>query len=52
MDPNVVYPTPHLRTEEDPVSETLYSLEYRTKGDVQKPSTPEWYAPSSENVTI
>jgi hypothetical protein len=32
---------PHPRTETDPVSETLYSLEYRTMDKVQKPSNPE-----------
>jgi hypothetical protein len=34
-------PSPHLRTETDPISETLCSLEYRMMENVQKPSNPE-----------
>jgi hypothetical protein len=33
---------PHLRTETVPVSETLWSLEYRTMDEVQKPSNSKW----------
>jgi hypothetical protein len=33
-----VSPTPHVRTETDPISETLCSLEYRTMEKVQKPT--------------
>jgi hypothetical protein len=43
---------PHLRTERDPVSEMLCSLEYRAMDEVQKPSNPECYTPSSEPFRI
>jgi hypothetical protein len=33
--PNKVFPTPHLRTETDPVSETLFSLVFRIPDDGQ-----------------
>jgi hypothetical protein len=33
--------TLYLRTETDPVSETLCSLEYRTMGEVEKPSNSQ-----------
>jgi hypothetical protein len=38
----------HLRTETDPVSETLCSLEYRKMDRVQKLSNSECYMSSSE----
>jgi hypothetical protein len=38
----------HLRTEEDPVSETLCSLEYQTMEKVHTPSNSVCYTPSSE----
>jgi hypothetical protein len=41
--------SPHLRTETDPVSETLcflVSIEYRTMDKVQNPSNSEFYRPS------
>jgi hypothetical protein len=34
-------PPSHMRTERDPVSETLGSFEYRTKDDVQNVGNPE-----------
>jgi hypothetical protein len=36
-----MFPTPHLRTETDPVSEALCSLEYRKMDKVQKTSNSE-----------
>jgi hypothetical protein len=36
----------------DPISETLYSLEYRTMDNVQKPIHRESYTPSSESFRI
>jgi hypothetical protein len=40
--------SPHLKTETDPLSETLFSrhLEYRTMDEVHKPSYSEYYTPS------
>jgi hypothetical protein len=45
-------PFPPLKTETDPVSETLFSsyLEFRTMDKVQKPTHSECYTPSSEPV--
>jgi hypothetical protein len=45
-------PPPRLRTETDPVSETLFYLERRTMDKVQKPNNPECYTPSSEPFRI
>jgi hypothetical protein len=45
-------PTSHLRTETDPVSETLCSLEYRTMDNVQKPSNSEYYTPPLEPFRV
>jgi hypothetical protein len=45
-------PTPHLRTETDPVSETLCSVECRIMNKVQEPSNHECYTPSSEHFRI
>jgi hypothetical protein len=45
-------PPPHLRTETDPVSETLCFSEYRTMDIVQKPGNSECYTPSSEPFSI
>jgi hypothetical protein len=42
---------PHLRTEADPVSETLCSLVFRIP-EVQKPSNSECCTPSSERFII
>jgi hypothetical protein len=38
-----MFPSPHLRMETDPVSETLcfYYIEFWMKGKVQKRSNPE-----------
>jgi hypothetical protein len=38
----------HLRTDTDPVSETLCSLEYQTMEKVQKSNNSVCYTPSSE----
>jgi hypothetical protein len=48
--PNRAFPCPHLKTETDPVSETLFSsyLEFRTMDKVHKPSGSECYTPSSQ----
>jgi hypothetical protein len=48
----LVSPTPHLRTETDPVSETLCSLKYRMPDKVPKPSNPKWNTPPSEPFKI
>jgi hypothetical protein len=45
-------PPPHLRTETDPIYETLCSIEYRTMDKVQKLSNPKCYTPSSELLEI
>jgi hypothetical protein len=43
---------PHLRTETDPIFETLCSIEYGTMDKVQKLSNPKCYTPSSELLKI
>jgi hypothetical protein len=48
------FPSPHLRTERDPVSETSCFLVSRIQedGKVQKPNNSECYTPSSEPFRI
>jgi hypothetical protein len=45
-------PHPHLRTETEPVSGMLCSLEYWMVDKVQKPSNQKCYSPSSEPFRI
>jgi hypothetical protein len=47
-------PVPYLRTETDPVSETLCFpvIEFRMMDKVQKPSINECYTPSSEPYRV
>jgi hypothetical protein len=47
-------PSPHLSTETDPVSKTLFSsyLECWTMDKAQKPSNSECYTPSSESFSF
>jgi hypothetical protein len=40
----------HLRTEKDPVSAALCSLQYRPMGKVQKPRSPQWWEVTSSNA--
>jgi hypothetical protein len=50
-----MHKTEDLKTETDPVSETLCSsvfLEYRTMDKVQKPNSPECYIPSWEPFKV
>jgi hypothetical protein len=41
----------HLRSQTDPIPETLRSLEYRTIEKVQKPSNTEYYSTVAGNTT-
>jgi hypothetical protein len=49
-----VSPSPHLKKETAPVSETLFSsyLEFRTMDKLLKPSDSESYTPSSETFKL
>jgi hypothetical protein len=45
-------PSPHLRTETDPLSEMLCFLKYQTMDKAQEPSNPECYTPPSKPYRI